>query len=319
MVDPTPVVAVTGAWGYIGCRLLQELEAEERLGKIVAIDTKHLPIPFHNVVSEHLDVTQPLDDTFRDHGVDTVVHLAFILRPGRNPRDVKRVRGVNQNGVKSVLRACGAAKVSNFIYLSSHTIYGAHRDNPVPITEEAPLRPSLAFQYSYDKALCEGLVRDFAKENPNVSVTVLRSCVVMGPTADNFITRAFFKPVLLGVMGYDPPLQFVHEDDLAKLLHLLTMESHPGIFNVAGEGVVHYTQMARLTRRKLLFLPSALAFPLTQLSWNLGLQKDSPAAGLDFIRYPLVLSTGRLKKETGFRFFYTSEEALMAYLPDEST
>ena len=314
-----PVVAVTGAAGYIGSRLLQELEKDENVERTVAIDTSPLRVPFHNVASERLDVTQPLDDTFRDHRVNTVVHLAFILKPGHKRREADRVREANLRSVHSALRACHAAKASNFIYLSSHTIYGAHVDNPVPITEQAPLRPSRSFQYSRDKALCEGVVREFARENPQVDVTILRSCVVMGPGADNFVTRAFFKPVLLGVMGYDPPLQFVHEDDLAKILHLLIMEPCPGTFNVAGEGVIRYSRVAGLARSKLIFLPPMMAYPLTQMAWNLGIQKDAPAVGLDFIRYPIVISTGKLKKETGFRFFYTSEDALMAYLPDRVT
>ena len=316
MANAPSVVAVTGASGYIGSRLLQELEAEEHLGKVVAIDTRPLSVPIHNVASERLDVTHPLDDVFRKHQVNTVVHLAFILRPGRSRAERARVRQVNLDGMMSVLAASRAAKVSSFIYLSSHTVYGAHGDNPVPITEDAPLRPSLAFQYSNDKALCEGVVQKFAAESPEVNVTVLRTCVVMGPGADNYITRAFFKPVLLGVMGYDPPLQFVHEDDLAKLLRLVVMEPCPGTFNVAGEGVVYYSRLAHLAQRKLLFLPSAMAYPLTQLAWKLGIQKEAPAAGLDFIRYPIVVSTGKLKKETGFQFFYTSEDALADFLPD---
>ena len=319
MSDQPPVVAVTGASGYIGARLLHELEAEEGLEKVLAIDTRPLPVPFHHVTMERLDITQPLEGIFRDHKVDTVVHLAFSPQPGRNRKEIETTRQANLKGIKNVLKACQATKTRNFIHVSSHTVYGAHGDNPVPITEEAPLRTSSRFQYSYDKALCEGVLNEFAKEYPEVSVTVLRSCVVMGPGADNFVTRAFFKPVLLGVMGYDPPLQFVHEDDLAKLLHLLTVEPHPGTFNVAGEGIVRYGRMARLSRRRLLFLPSAIAYPVTQVAWNLGIQKDAPAVGLDFIRYPIVVSTGKLKKETGFRFFYTSEEALTAYLPGPIT
>ena len=315
MINQHPVVAVTGASGYIGCRLLHELEKDEELARVVAIDTRPLPIPFHNITSERLDVSQPIDDTFRENRIDTVVHLAFILRPGRNRRELDAIRRANVNSVKSVLNACISAKVKNFIYLSSHTVYGAHKDNPMPLTEDAVLRPSPRFQYGGDKSLCEGEVQKFAGENPDVSVTILRSCIVMGPGADNYVTRAFFKPVLLGVMGYDPPLQFVHEDDVAKLLHSFIVEPRPGTFNAAGEGVVHYSRMAHLTHRKLLFLPSALALPLTQLTWKLGIQRDAPAAGLDFIRYPLVVSTGKLKSRTGFRFFYTSEEALLAFVP----
>ena len=312
------VAAVTGAAGYIGCRLLHELEQDEELGTVLAIDNRPLPVPFHNVTSERLDVTQPLEDPLRAHKTNTVVHLAYILRPGHRRHDAEKVRQANLQAVRSVLDASLAARVSNFIYLSSHTIYGAHKDNPIPLTEEAPLRPSDGFQYSHDKALCEGIVQEFAAANPEVAVTVLRSSVVMGPGADNFVTQAFFKPLLLGVMGHDPPLQFVHEDDLAKLIHILITKPCPGTFNVAGEGVVHYSRVARLLKRRLLFLPPLMAYSVTQMAWDLGIQKDSPAAGLDFIRYPIVVSTDKLKRETGFRFFYTSEDALTSYFPDSN-
>ncbi len=314
MASSPPVVAITGASGYVGSRLLLELEQEERLSKVVAMDTRPLPVPYHNVAAERIDVTEPLDETFRDHGVDAVVHLAFSFGSGRRKGEADRVHQENLGGVRRVLEACVESKVRKIIYLSSHTVYGARTDNPVPITEDAPLRPMEAFQYCRDKALCEGEIQRFARENPQVCVTVLRCCVVMGPNADNFVTRALFKPLLLGVRGYDPPLQLVHENDLAKLLRQVIMEPRSGTFNVAGKGVVFYSELARISRRKLVFLPAALAYPLTQMAWNLGIQKDSPSVGLNFVRYPVILSTGRLKKETGFTFGYTSEDALRSYV-----
>ena len=316
MASHRPVVAVTGSSGYIGTRLLNVLQRDERLARIVAIDTRSLPLPFHNVAMERLDVTCPLDRTFEDRRVTAAVHLAFILRPGRRRSEIERVRDANLRGMRSFLAACHANEVLNLIFLSSHTVYGAHRDNPVPITEEAPVRASEDFQYAREKALCEEMVQEYAVQHPDTCVTVLRSCVVMGPGADNYVTRAFFHKVLIGIRGHDPPMQFVHEDDLARLLHRLIVQPTPGTFNVAGEGVIRYSRVARLSRRRLLFLPSYVAFPLTHAAWKLGIQKDSPGAGLDFVRHPLVLSTGKLKGETGFRFNYTSEEALMAYLPD---
>jgi UDP-glucose 4-epimerase len=115
-------------------------------------------------------------------------------------------------------------------------------------------------------------------------------------------------------MGNDPPWQFVHEEDMARLLGLLVMEPQQGIYNVAGNGVVAYSQIARIARRRLVRLPSVLAYAATQLAWNMGIQKESPARGLDFVRYPVVLTTGKLKKETGFRFNYSSEEVLTSYI-----
>ena len=316
MASHRPVVAVTGASGYIGTRLLNLLQRDEGLARIVAIDTRSLPTPFHNVATERLDVTHPLDHAFEDHRVTSAVHLAFVHRPGRSRSEMERVRDANLQGMRSFLEACHTNRVSNLIFLSSHTVYGAHRDNPVPITEEAPLRAPTAFRYAREKARCEEMIHEYAARHPDACVTLLRSCFVMGPGADNYVTRAFCHKALIGVRGHDPPMQFVHEDDLARLIHHLIVQPRAGTFNVAGEGVIRYSHVARLSRRRLFFLPSYVAFPLVRAAWRLGIQKDSPAAGLDFVRYPLVLSTGKLKGLTGFRFSYTSEEALMAYLPD---
>lgn len=314
MADRPSVVAVTGAAGYVGRRLLAELDGREELRELIAIDVRPLPGTFRKVVFYQRDVAQPLDDLLHRHGVDTVVHLAFVLRPGYGRREVEAIRRANVGGMESVLRACRAAGVSTIIYFSSHTVYGAHPDNPIPITEEAPVRPTEGFQYSLDKALCEGRLRAFMLENPDVTVGILRGCVVMGPMARNFVTQAFFKPILVGIRGYDPPLQFVHEEDVARLMTLFILEPRRGIYNVGGEGTIPYSRMARLARRRLVFLPAGIAYPLTQMAWALRLQRDSPAAGLDFIRYPIVVSTEKLKRETDFQFRYTSEEALMSFL-----
>jgi hypothetical protein len=85
------------------------------------------------------------------------------------------------------------------------------------------------------------------------------------------------------------------------------------VFNVAGEGVVFYREVAEIARSKLVTLPSSLAYPLVQLTWALGIQRESTASGLNLVRYPMLMSTGQLKKATGYRFQYTSREALAAY------
>jgi len=310
--DEARVVAVTGAAGYVGSCLLQQLE-EESLEKVVAIDIKPLQNPVHNVAFIRRDVCQPLGELFRERRVDTVVHLAFSMRPGRNPAEVESARTVNVGGLENVLRACRSARVRHLVYLSSHTVYGAHRDNPVPITEEAPLRPNQGFQYAEHKLLCEEAIGRFSREYRNTRITILRSCVVMGPSAQNYITQALDKPVLVSILGQDPPMQFVHETDIARLIALMVKDPHPGVYNAAGERTVRYSHLARLAGRPLVPLPSSLLYPITELTWRLGIQSDSPAAGIEFIRYPIVVSTGKLKGVTGFQFRYTSREALSAY------
>ena len=176
------------------------------------------------------------------------------------------------------------------------------------------MRPNKGFQYAEDKAQVEELLGEFAKEHPEVGLTVLRGCVVMGPKADNFISRAFSKPFLVAVDGYDPPMQFIHEDDLVDVMAHCLSERVTGIYNVAGEGTVPWSEMARLSGRRLLTLPPSLAYWITGTAWKLRLQGDSPACGLDFIRYPWVTSTDKIQRELGVRFRYSSREALEAFL-----
>lgn len=312
MSQPPKVVAVTGASGYIGARLLRELE-EEELGKLVAIDTRPVPLPIHNFAAYRQDVITPIDHALRQHRATSLVHLAFVMRRGQNRREINATREANLNALRTVLDSSAQARIKHVIYLSSHTVYGAHRDNPVPLTERAPLRPLPDFPYGIDKYLSEQILRTFSEEHPDTKVTVLRACVVLGPTADNEVTRAFFRPRLLRVRGYDPPLQFLHEDDLARVLAIIVRGEIPGEFNVAGEGVVFYREMAKTVHSRLVTLPASMAYPLTQLAWKLGIQRESPATGLSMVRYPMVLSTGELRKATGYRFWYTSQEALTAF------
>ena len=83
---------------------------------------------------------------------------------------------------------------------------------------------------------------------------------------------------------------------------------------MAGDGEISYTELARLCGRRTLSLPGGLLRPAMSLSWKLRLQGESPPGGLEFIRYPPVISTEKLKDETGFSFEYSSKEAVRTFL-----
>ena len=255
------------------------------------------------------DMTAPLDDAFAE--AEAVVHLAFVLRQLRNRAEGRRI---NVGGAESVLRACANAGVGRIVLMSSATVYGPRPDNPPTLTEDAPLHPPAGFAYAEDKAVCETLFRRFAEEHPEACVSVLRGCVVMGPNAANFITAALDKPVLIGVRGDNPEMQFVHEDDLAEVLLRFATEPHPGVYNVAGAGSVRWNEAVSLAGKRLVRLPAPLAYGLTGLAWRTRAQSDAPAVGLGFIRWPWTVSMEKLTTETGYVFRHTSREALDAYL-----
>jgi UDP-glucose 4-epimerase len=303
-------IAVTGIAGYIGSKLLAYLDHSDAAARIVGIDTREPKIKSDKLLFYARDVSKPFADVLRENGVDTFVHLAFVLRPTRKK---EAARQTDIAGMANLVKACQEVGVRHILYLSSHTIYGAHKDNPIPLTEDAPPRPLPGFQYSRDKGEAERLLHDFAAAEPRVTVTILRICPVIGPSAVGTAPTIMFQPsVLVGVAGYDPLFQFVHEDDLIELIGLFLAQSKGGIYNVAGDGTLKYSEVAQLMGKKLIKLPRILLEPFISLTWAMHLQSASPASGTEFIKYPPVVSTEKLQQELGFRFRHSSREALSA-------
>jgi UDP-glucose 4-epimerase len=305
------VVAVTGAAGYIGGRLVERLLAEG-VERVVGVDVRPASVEHERYTHLTQDICAPLDVAFRTHGVEAVVHLAFVLRQTRRRAEGRRV---NVEGGNNVLWAAHAAEVRRIVLMSSSTIYGPSPEHAAPLGEDAPVRPPRGFAYAEDKAETERAFLRYAEtRGDEVDVSILRGCVVMGPNAANFITAALDKPVLVRVGREDPPMQFVHEDDVVELLWRFVAEQHPGVFNVAAPGTVRWSEIVGAAGRRLISLPAWAIYPLTQFAWLAHLQNDAPAVGLDFIRWPWTVSTERLEAELGFTFTHDSRAALDAYL-----
>ena len=336
MPDGPLRVAVTGAAGYLGGRLIQRLQDCDSVSYILATDIqarsenrverserdwrgltpRSSPLTPHNRVEfARLDITEPFPDLFARYDINAVVHLAYKLNPGRRPDLARRV---NVTGTDHVIQACANSDVSHVVYLSSTSVYGAHPDNPDFLTEDDPVRPIPGFQYSEDKAAAESRLTEFAERSSTTAVTILRGCPVMGPHADNFIANAFRKPALPRLGDADPPMQFIHEDDLTEVI-IKCLEAGPsGTYNVAGDGTIRWSRMAAVMGRRTLRLPPAAWRALTSAAWSLGLQSDSPACGLDFIRYRWTASADKLKRELGVSPKHTSSEAWESFARQSS-
>jgi len=307
-------IAITGISGYIGGKLMSRLDGVTSVDRIVGIDIRPPANQSPKLRFYCQNILKPLGEIFVENEVDTAIHLAFILKP---IHDKRGARQVDIGGTSNFLQTCELAQVNHVLYLSSHTVYGAHPDNNQSLAEDSPLRPLPEFQYSWDKAEAERMLTDFAASQENFCLTILRSCPVIGPDADNSVVTSMFQPVMIRVAGYDPPMQFVHEDDLIELIVTIISQKKSGIFNVAGDGEIRYSEVARLSGRKMLALPEKVLRSLMGLLWALHLQKKSPASGLEFIKYPPIVSTQKLKSEMGFQFCCSSKDALLSYVITE--
>ncbi|MFC1924925.1 NAD-dependent epimerase/dehydratase family protein [Chloroflexota bacterium] len=304
-------IAITGISGYIGGRLVSRLMEMDDVEEIIGVDVKASQYSSPKLKFYCQDISQPLGEIFVKHEIDTAVNLAFVLKP---THEKKTAHQTDVGGVSNFLDACRQAQVQHILYLSSHTVYGAHPDNALFLGEDSPLRPLRDFQYSWDKVQVEQILRDFSASNENVYISILRSCPVIGPNGAGSVVTSMFTPIMIRVAGYDPPIQFVHEDDLTEVMVNFLSQRKAGIFNVAGDGEIRYSEVAELSRKKVIALPGILLYIVMGLSWKLRLQSESPTSGLGFIKYPPVVSTEKIKNELGFRFNYSSRDALLSFL-----
>ena len=127
-----------------------------------------------------------------------------------------------------------------------------------------------------------------------------------------FFTRVLGRDVLVGLMGYDPLMQFLHEDDAVKVMMKCIWEDHQGAFNIVGDGVLYYSDVARLGGRVALKFPHFLFQPATSLLWGAQLV-DFPGNFLDFFRYAWCGDSTRMREVMGFHPTRTSRDALLEY------
>ena len=307
-------IAITGLGSFFGQRLVERLLEREPRIRIVGLDLRR-PLRLEGRVSFHrVDLTDPtadarLADVFAKESVQVVVHTAFRTRP---TPDLEYDHELETIGSLHVMNACAAAKVKRLVVASSTTLYGPRPDNPNFLTEEHPLRGHPDAHTVCNRVEAEQLLADWSVRHPDAEVSVLRPCWIMGPTYWDQVVRYFSRPVVPTLIGYDPLLQFVHEEDALHAFELATLESHPGVFNVVGKGVLPLSTMLRVVGKRRLPLPQPLLYRMAHYP-SQGQTGDPPAGFYDYLRY-LWVADG----ERGWNAFgepvYTSREAWASFV-----
>ncbi|MBA3290966.1 MAG: NAD-dependent epimerase/dehydratase family protein, partial [Actinobacteria bacterium] len=257
-------VAVTGASGYLGTRLIRTLCSDERIDRVLGFDLGPPQFKSDKFIFDVVDVRdRRLSSRLSD--VDVIVHLAFVMDPNR---DEAVMRDINVNGSQNVFIAAADAGVGKIVYSSSATVYGAHPDNDVPLTEESPLRANLDFSYAAHKLEVEYVVKEFRAEHPSVIFTLLRPAIVFGAGVDNAWSHFMEAPLLFGVKGHSPPWQCVHEDDVASGAAFAIFNDLNGAYNLAPRGWLENDEAAELIGRSRAELSESTAFSVMDRLWR---------------------------------------------------
>ncbi|OBI55044.1 NAD-dependent epimerase/dehydratase family protein [Mycobacterium sp. E787] len=320
-------VAVTGPTGEIGISAVTALEREPAVDTIIGMARR----PFDPVSCGWVKTVYQRGDILDREAVDAlvaqadvVIHLAFIIMGSREESSRINLQGT-RNVFEAVAAGAAAGRPRRLVYTSSVAAYGYHSDNPVPLTEEVPTRGSAEHYYSAQKAACEALLAEVTKES-SLEVFVLRPCIVAGPKATALAdampwnqlpgpVRAISRvvPVLKPVVP-DPgfPLQLVHHDDVAEAIALAaTAPAPPGAYNIAGDGVVTVSEVARALGGRPVRVPalaaSAASAALSRLPFV-----PSLLEWLHIARTSVVMDTAKAKTQLGWQPLHSSAETLAA-------
>ncbi|MFP5485699.1 MAG: SDR family oxidoreductase [Gammaproteobacteria bacterium] len=308
-------ILVTGASGYLGRQVVARL-ADPALQAgpacVVAHDIRASTERLPGVVYEEADIRDPrLADTIARHGIDTVVHLASIVTPGKGSRRDFEY-DVDVNGTRNVLQACVQHGVRRIVVSSSGAAYGYHADNAAWLTEDMPVRGNAVFAYAHHKRLVEEMLADYRQQHPALEQVVLRIGTILGATVRNQITDLFEKPRLLALRGSDSPFVFIWDQDVVGIIVRAVGDGPAGIYNVAGDGALTIHEIAARLGKRCLVLPAGLLRTALALLKPLGLTLYGPEQ-LDFLRYRPVLLNTRLKQVFGYTPQYSSAEVFDLY------
>jgi UDP-glucose 4-epimerase len=303
-------VLVTGADTFWGGRMIQALEADPSMDVILGLGAHTPSVPFEQAEFVRADQTYSiLNRIVKATQVDTILHTFMITNSATVPN--RAMHEINVIGTMNLLAAAGAAgsSVRHIVVKSSTLVYGSAAADPTTFHEDTP-RSGTA-KNSVERALieAESFVRDFSEDNPATLVTVLRFANVLGTHLTTPISRNLARPFCPSIFGFDPLLQFVEEEDVVRALLHVTRGGIPGLYNVAGDGRLPWSEVAHISGTRLVPLSPYSPLKIRPLARFF----DLPPELEDLLRYGRGVDTRRLAA-TGFEYEATSAGAVQSFI-----
>jgi UDP-glucose 4-epimerase len=315
------VVLITGVSRFLGGRLAAQLAADPSIERVIGVDTVAPATRDLTGLGRtefvRADIRNPLiAKVIAQAGVTTVVHAGVMNSPrlvgGRVP-----MQEMNVIGTMQLLGACQKSDtVSRVVVASTSAVYGSGSRSPAIFTESMHPGDAAHAGYARDAVEIEGYVRGFTRRRPDIETTVLRFANTIGPTIDTALTRYLAMPVIPTAIGFDPRLQLLHEADAIETARRAAVTAHPGVFNVAADGVMALSQIVRRLGKLRLPVPSAAVGAVGSIVRNSGVIEFS-AEQAQFLSYGRVVDTTKLHTEFGYQPRFTTAETLEDYLTEQ--
>ncbi|RYP82620.1 SDR family oxidoreductase [Nocardioides guangzhouensis] len=304
-------VLVTGGNGFLGSSVVAGLAAAGH--DVVSADLRFPTSEVEGVMHTVMDVTdaEAVSAGIEAAEPEVVVHLASIVTPGRDSSR-EQEHAVDVEGSRHVLAACLAHGVRRAVVSSSGAAYGYHADNPVPLTEDDPLRGNEELACSHHVRLVEEQLATLRAEHPELEQVVLRIGTILGEDVDNQTTALFERSRLLRVAGSGPLLGFVWDSDVVATIQQAVTGDVTGVFNVAGDGTMTVSEIAKALGKRTLVVPEPVLRVALRVGRRLHLTPYGPEQ-TRCLQFRPVLDNTRLKTVFGYTPRRTSREAFDAW------
>jgi UDP-glucose 4-epimerase len=305
-------VLVTGLSTFWGGRVAQALENDPSVDVIIGLDRDEPNVRLERTEYVRSDENYSiLSRIVKATKVDTIVHTFLVVDSTQMPG--RLLHEINVIGTMNLFAAASAPEstVRNVMVKSSALVYGCSPQDPVWCREDYRRTAPVRSRVERSLVEVESYVRDFAVDNPHVTVSLLRFSNVLGPDIVTPLSKALRLPLVPSVFGFDPRFQFVHEDDVVRSMLFVVGNGLPGIFNVAGDGLLPWSEVARICGKRTVAMPFVGAGLASAGLRPLGV--DLPGELIELLKYGRGIDNSRLK-DAGFKYRFTSAGAVQAHI-----
>jgi UDP-glucose 4-epimerase len=298
-------VAITGIVGRLGRRLARRLHRDTR---VIGIDRRPFDGRPKDIEHHQIDIRRKKTrDVFRSMSVGAVVHLGVMHDPRASASEHHTW---NVAGFQKILEYVAQYRIPKLVLLSSANVYGPRPDNPQFLTEDAPLLGGASFSEIRDLVEIDMLAQSFFWKMPETETVILRPVHILG-TVRNAPSNYLRLPVIPTLLGFDPMIQVVHEEDTVRAIELALRPGVRGIFNISGPPPAPLSRVVKATGRSSLPIPHPLAATMLAPLWRLRVA-SFPAPELDHIRYVCMVDDRRARETLGYAPTKSLEETVRA-------
>ncbi|MCM0611844.1 SDR family oxidoreductase [Marinobacter sediminum] len=290
-----PHILVTGAAGALAKRVINQLRDHCDL---VAVDFREQVYLGDDIPSYCIDFNKRVfEDLFRRYKFDGVIHLGRI-----QSSQLTRMRRYNANvlGTQKLLDLSHKYGIKRVVVLSTFHVYGAVAYNPALIDESAPLKSAGLSADLVDSVELENLANIYLWRYPQLNITILRPCNIVGPGVRNTISSLLASGRAPVLAGFSPMMQFIHIDDMADAIVLAYRKPARGVFNVAPQDWIAYQHALKLCGCKRIQIPSVPPIVPRLILRTLNL-RSFPSYLMAFFKYPVVIDGRAFAREFEFQ------------------